>query len=253
MTSMFPATAEISCSIRVMHPPEVDQVCRELLLASAARERAQLAADAEGARAATVAIQAAVGVLRPHLQTLLGAFARARARLVASARLCAEDLQQHVLQRLIERPPSQTPTHGAALVVFGWARRVALNLLIDHQRKAKRVRLAIPVESDAADEPPASGRNAPDLLGSQQELAGMRRAAESLRRYKYLHETYSVLAEDLDTPAIELAERLGLCPAAPAEPWPEAYVEKRRLATQYAHQLRTRIIRHLRKALEDAE
>lgn len=250
---MFPATGEISCSIRVMHPPEVDQACRELLLASTARQRARLAADAAVERTANLALQNAVGVLRPHLHKLLHGLARGSARLLANAGLSADDLQQHVLERLLERPPSETPKESGARVVFGWARRVALNLLIDHQRKARRMGLTAPLEIDGPNEPPASARDAQELLGSNQALVGMQRAAEGLRRYKHLYETYTVLVEDLDAPAVELAERLGLCPAPPPEPWPEAYVEQRRIGIQHAYQLRTRTIRYLRKALEGAE
>jgi len=217
---------------------------------------AELAKDEVAATAAARAVSNAVAQLHLRIAQQVAAVVRSQRRLLTTSLLSEADILQHVTQKLLERPPENKHEQTPRAVVLGWVRAVAVNFMIEHWRKAKRF-AALPAAGDDDSSPhaelPSPDRGAAEELGAAQDIGRLRRAAESLRKYKHMHETFLVLAEDPEVSGLELAERLGLICAAPPEPWPKEFRDAQKRAIDNAFQLRKRTLGRLTATLQDSE
>lgn len=204
------------------------------VLFSAARA---LAGDKTGSTHAQKQVRDALARLAPLVHAMVAGFCRAHTVQLKQARLESADVEQHVLERILTRPPTN-PRETPALPTFvAWCRTVATNHLLDRLRRK---------DSDApvldAPETVEAPREAEDrvTLGDVVTSSPARRCAEEhLVRFTHCKRVFDVLTEQPYLSGLELAAAIGLLEPSSADG------ERARKAAQHAWQLRSRTLRRL--------
>jgi len=234
-----------------MDDARLDQACVEIVAAGL-----RVTAGG-GGPAVRERVAVAAAVVMPSLLRQVRAIATRNPRLLRDARLEPEDVAQEVLRRLIESPPCNPDGRDPVAAVLGWARAVANNVLLDRRRRTARERPAGQAGQEEAGDDQRRGppeavdpeRPAEDVLEVLGEIERMHTESVHLASYKYLRETFRVLVKDPDISALELAERVGLIEAPPAEPISADYRTRAKKAAQYAWKLRQRMLDTLAERL----
>jgi DNA-directed RNA polymerase specialized sigma24 family protein len=224
-----------------MDDASLEQACVEIV---------EAAADVSGG-AAIESLRArlarAAATIAPFVERQVRAVAARNAKLFRDARLEMEDVAQEVVRRLIESPPRNPEGRDPVAAVLGWARAVAINVLLDRRRRTAReiVPRAVGTDEDdsmGAREAASDERSAADVLVVLGDIERMHVEAEHLTAYKHLRETFRVLVTDPDVSALELAQRVGLVGEPDGEPMSDEYRARARKAAQYAWKLRQRTL-----------
>lgn len=187
------------------------------------------------------AMRSALAEMQPDIERVVLSAARRRHRLLQQAKLDEYDVVQHVIQRLLERPPTNRGAHVPAAVITSWVRCVASNFLLDQGTRgcSEEIDQDVPVSVSVMPSPE-------ELTHISSMAARTRQCADTyLVQFKYLREVYLALLEDPDLSARELAVKLGI--ASESELRNDAQLCKR--AETHAWQLRFRALSRLAECL----
>jgi DNA-directed RNA polymerase specialized sigma24 family protein len=190
-------------------------------------------------------LRTCVARLVPALEPAIRRSLRRQQALVRRCRVDEEDVVQRAFERLLASPPDNPHQHPPLAVLTAWVRAVAVNHLLDLNRRVGAESLGFDAAPDS-ETPPPPGRLAARvaLPPAQEAQVGARElwrracdcADRDLARYKHLRELFYAIADEPELGARELAARLGLLAGADGADEGAA-----RRAEQYVWKLRERV------------